>query len=67
MSPQELAQLVVKIKTDTYNKKQILLNSHNKKTKLKLDGTSNNRDEKAKKVLSDKIAWYFGRLLLFCS
>lgn len=67
MSPQELAQLVVKIKTDAYNKKQILLNSHNKKTKLKLDGTSNNRDERAKKVLSDKIAWYFGRLLLFCS
>ena len=29
---------------------------HNKKTKLKLDGTSNNRDERAKKVLSDKIA-----------
>lgn len=56
MSPQELAQLLVKIKTDAYNKKQILLNSHNKKTKLKLDGTSNNRDERAKKVLSDKIA-----------
>jgi hypothetical protein len=43
MSPQELAQLVIKIKIDAYNsKKQIIRNSHNKKVGLKLNGALNN-------------------------